>query len=96
MIEALKDELEATYGEVVDVLSRRLESVWDLLREMQRDTASLKEKVEAAREGVEDLRQAFLTCPLQGVERELIEAKLAKLEGLLGREGVVAGKTDPD
>ncbi len=83
MIETLKGQLEMTYGEIVDVLSRRLESVWDTLKEMQEESNALKERMEAARAVVVDLQQALMVTRMDEDERVRFEANLRKLEDLL-------------
>jgi predicted nucleic acid-binding Zn-ribbon protein len=83
MIESLKGELETTYEEIVDVLSRRLEKVWDTLKEMQRESNTLNDKVEAVRSALADLKQESLLYSLADGERARLEAHLRKLEDLL-------------
>ncbi|MGV8079076.1 MAG: hypothetical protein AB2L22_03290 [Syntrophales bacterium] len=83
MIDALKGELETTYEEVVDVLSRRLESVWDILKELQKESVSLREKLEAVKAAVGDLRQADVLSSLDEGERARLEEHLRKLEDTL-------------
>jgi hypothetical protein len=83
MIDALKGELEMTYEEVVDVLSRRLESVWDILKELQKESNSLREKIEAVRAAVGDLRQSTVLSSLDDGEKAQFEAHLRKVEDSL-------------
>jgi hypothetical protein len=82
-MDALKGELEATYEEIVDVLSRRLESVWDILKDVQKESISMQEKVEAVRAAVGDLRQAIVQSSLDDGDRARFEAHLKKMEDLL-------------
>jgi|GEM_PF-1867900 len=83
MIEALKGELEVTYEEIVDVLSRRLESIWDILKEMQKESNSLEEKVAAVRAAIGDLKEASILFSLEDGERAQLEGHLRKVEDLL-------------
>jgi predicted nucleic acid-binding Zn-ribbon protein len=83
MMDALRGELEAMYEEIVDVLSRRLESVWDVLRDVQKESEALREKIEAVKAAVGDLRQAIVLSPLDDGERARFEAHLEKMENLL-------------
>ncbi|NPU86005.1 MAG: hypothetical protein HPY65_16130 [Syntrophaceae bacterium] len=83
MIDALKGELETTYEEIVDVLSRRLESVWDILKELQKESISLQEKIEAVKAAVGDLRQTIVLSSLDDGERAQFDAHLRKVEDLL-------------